>query len=158
MTDYRSAYTGAQLDTAVGKVLNGELGTYELTLVEDSSIYTLQLDGVTQTFEDITDLISAGTAFVFVNNDGDTLLPSYISDSSVKFSNLYAETAGFSLSVVSINSSDTVTLNNYSVESQGNKVTSISDSSTDTQYPSAKCVYTLVGNVEALLNDINSGN
>ena len=33
-----------------------------------------------------------------------------------------------------------------------NKVTSISASSTDTQYPSAKCVYNLIGDVEALIN------
>lgn len=32
-----------------------------------------------------------------------------------------------------------------------NKVTSLSSSSSDTQYPSAKCVYTIVGNVETLL-------
>lgn len=38
-----------------------------------------------------------------------------------------------------------------------NKVTSLSSSSTDTQYPSAKCVYDLVGDVESLLNNINSG-
>ena len=32
-----------------------------------------------------------------------------------------------------------------------NKVTALSSTSTDTQYPSAKCVYDLVGNVESLL-------
>ena len=37
------------------------------------------------------------------------------------------------------------------LELTSNKVTSISSSSTDTQYPSAKCVYDLVGNVESLL-------
>lgn len=36
-------------------------------------------------------------------------------------------------------------------ESPSNKVTSLSASSTNTQYPSAKCVYDLVGNVEDLL-------
>ena len=36
-------------------------------------------------------------------------------------------------------------------ESTSNKVTSLSSSSTDTQYPSAKCVYDIVGNVETLL-------
>ncbi len=43
------------------------------------------------------------------------------------------------------------------LESTTNKVTSLSGSSTDTQYPSAKCVYDLVGDVESLLNNINSG-
>lgn len=35
-----------------------------------------------------------------------------------------------------------------------NKVTSLSSSSTDTQYPSAKCVYDLVGDVETILASI----
>ena len=36
-------------------------------------------------------------------------------------------------------------------ENTSNKVTSLSSSSTDTQYPSAKCVYDLVGDIETLL-------
>lgn len=36
-------------------------------------------------------------------------------------------------------------------ENVSNKVTSISSASTDTQYPSAKCVYDALGNIEALL-------
>ena len=36
-------------------------------------------------------------------------------------------------------------------EDTSNKVTTLSSSSTDTQYPSAKCIYDLVGNVESLL-------
>lgn len=36
-------------------------------------------------------------------------------------------------------------------EDAANKVTSLSSSSTDTQYPSAKCVYDLVGDIETLL-------
>lgn len=36
-------------------------------------------------------------------------------------------------------------------ESTSNKVTSISASSTDAQYPSAKCMYDIVGDIETLL-------
>ena len=39
-------------------------------------------------------------------------------------------------------------------EDTSNKITSISSSSTDTQYPSAKAVYTQIGNVEAVLDQI----
>lgn len=44
-------------------------------------------------------------------------------------------------------------------ENNSNKVTSIDENSTDTQYPSAKCMYDLIGNVETLLEvlDIGSG-
>ena len=39
-------------------------------------------------------------------------------------------------------------------EDKSNKVTSLSSNSTDTQYPSAKCVYDIVGNIETLLSEI----
>ena len=39
-------------------------------------------------------------------------------------------------------------------EDKSNKVTSLSSSSTDTQYPSAKCVYDLIGDVETILASI----
>ena len=42
-------------------------------------------------------------------------------------------------------------------EDKNNKVTSISSSSTDTQYPSAKCVYDIVGDVETILETLISG-
>lgn len=41
-----------------------------------------------------------------------------------------------------------------SKEDLSNKVTSISASSTDEEYPSAKCVYDIVGNIETLLGGI----
>lgn len=40
------------------------------------------------------------------------------------------------------------------LETTTNKVTSISSSSTDAQYPSAKCVYDIVGDIESLLGGI----
>lgn len=42
-------------------------------------------------------------------------------------------------------------------EDKTNKVTSISSSSTDTQYPSAKCVYDLIGDVETILTTLTTG-
>lgn len=39
-------------------------------------------------------------------------------------------------------------------EKTSNKVTSLSNASTDIQYPSAKCVYDLVGNINSLLGGI----
>lgn len=43
-------------------------------------------------------------------------------------------------------------------ENTSNKVTSLSSSSTDTQYPSAKCVYDIVGNIETVLTTFTTGN
>lgn len=48
---------------------------------------------------------------------------------------------------------NTVTAMGTSKQDKSNLVTSISASSTDTQYPSAKCVYNLIGN---LANEINA--
>lgn len=39
-------------------------------------------------------------------------------------------------------------------ENTSNKVTSLSASSTNEQYPSAKCVYDLIGNIESLLSEV----
>ena len=43
------------------------------------------------------------------------------------------------------------TASDIGAEASTNKVTSLSSFSTDTQYPSAKCVYDLIGDVETLL-------
>ena len=40
------------------------------------------------------------------------------------------------------------------IEVNTNKVTSISSSSTDDEYPSAKCVYDIVGDIESLLAEV----
>ena len=40
------------------------------------------------------------------------------------------------------------------MQTTSNLVTSISSSSTNTQYPSAKCVYDIVGNIETLLQGV----
>ena len=42
-------------------------------------------------------------------------------------------------------------------EDKTNKVTSLSSSSTDTQYPSAKCVYDIIGDVETILTTLTTG-
>lgn len=52
---------------------------------------------------------------------------------------------------VTINSDKSYTVELINLEKISNKVTSLSASSTDTQYPSAKCVYDMIGNVETLL-------
>lgn len=59
--------------------------------------------------------------------------------------------------IKTINSTSLLGSGNISTEVTTNKVTSLSSSSTDTQYPSAKCVYDLVGDVETLLTALNSG-
>lgn len=52
-------------------------------------------------------------------------------------------------------SSKVVALTN--IEKSTNKVTSLSSSSTDTEYPSAKCVYDLIGDLESILETLDEG-
>lgn len=42
-------------------------------------------------------------------------------------------------------------------QTKSNLVTSVSSSSTDTQYPSAKCVYDLIGDIESALETLDEG-
>jgi len=51
----------------------------------------------------------------------------------------------------------TITVNLNSFELNQNKVTTLSSSSTDAQYPSAKCVYDMIGDIEATLDVILNG-
>lgn len=50
-----------------------------------------------------------------------------------------------------------VSLNMSNYELTSNKVTSLSSQSTDTQYPSAKCVYDLIGPIDTALDAILNG-
>lgn len=49
------------------------------------------------------------------------------------------------------------TTDSNTYENSSNKVTALSSSSTDTQYPSAKCVYDLIGDIESVLDAIING-
>ena len=55
-----------------------------------------------------------------------------------------------------IQSNGTIHKGTLPFEMTTNKVTSLSSSSTNTQYPSAKCVYDLIGDVQTVINNINA--
>lgn len=84
-----------------------------------------------------------------------TILNDYVTSSSLStILNDYvtSSTLSLTLSDYVTNSSLSSTLSNYELLS--NKVTSLSNTSTDTEYPSAKCVYDIIGDVESLLGGI----
>ncbi len=77
---------------------------------------------------------------------------------STKIAALYSTTYSIVDSVLSSSDNDDIptagAVYNYhdnTKENSSNKVTSLSSLSTDTQYPTAKCVYDLVGNIESAL-------
>ena len=53
-------------------------------------------------------------------------------------------------------SNETIYKGTLPFEITTDKVTSLSSSSTDKQYPSAKCVYDLIGDVQTVINNINA--
>ena len=55
------------------------------------------------------------------------------------------------VSRISCDSNGWNSVDNINIEDKSNKVTSLSSSSTDSQYPSAACVWGLIGDVETLL-------
>lgn len=53
-----------------------------------------------------------------------------------------------------VTSDDSISIQETSLQTTNNLVTTISSSSTDSEYPSAKCVYDIIGNIESLLASI----
>jgi hypothetical protein len=71
---------------------------------------------------------------------------------------LPSSTSSDSGKVVGVNSTGGYQLQSIDgKEDKSNKVTSISSTSTDTQYPSAKCMWTLIGDIESVLDAIING-
>ena len=90
----------------------------------------------TTTYTEITSALSNGKLPVCIYNDRVYSLAS--STSSVyRFSSAQSDYVRY----VTINDSNVWATSAYNFELASNKVTSISNASTDTQYPSAKCVY-----------------
>lgn len=89
----------------------------------------------------------AGSVVIFVF-DGTYWVRSFFSNTTYSAMTQAEIDAGTATTGRTISASLFVT----NAENPSNKVTSLSSASTDTQYPSAKCVYDLVGNVESLLS------
>ena len=66
----------------------------------------------------------------------------------------FSDEVGYSVAAFYSGHIKTKYFDSASSETTANKVTSISALSTDTQYPSAKCVYDIVGDIETLLSQI----
>ena len=93
----------------------------------------------TTTFAEITAAINAGKLPVCIYNDRAYSFASY-SSSVYRFSSAQSDYIRYA----TVNDSNVWAVSAYNFELANNKVTSISSSSTDTQYPSAKCVYDFV--------------
>lgn len=95
--------------------------------------------------------------YIYINNSWEK-----IGDTDVDLSNYYTKSQTDTLLNNKANVSDIPTktsdlTNDSNFEITTNKVTSLSSSSTHTQYPSAKCVYDLVGDIETALTTLDVG-
>ena len=97
---------------------------------------------------------NANGIVVFDNSTGKIYVGGSCYGSDVKDAVLNSST-----NVLTITKSDntTIAIDFNSFENNANKVTSLSSSSTDTQYPSAKCVYDLIGPINTALDAILNG-
>ena len=100
-----------------------------------NKIETIKVNNVTQTITSKSVNISVPTKTSDINNDS-----GYITKDVNNLTN-YTKTTDIA----------------STYQTKSNLVTSLSSSSTDTQYPSAKCVYDLVGDIESALQILDTG-
>ena len=92
--------------------------------------------------------VVAAEGVIFENGDNlEEKITGGVVSSITMNGNSYTPTAG----VINLG---TISVDTSGKEDKSNKVTSISSSSTDTQYPSAKLLYDTVGNIESVLDRI----
>lgn len=107
-----------------------------------NKLESIKVNGSTQIITDKSVDISVPTKTSQISNDS-----GYITKDVNNLTNYYKKTETYT-------QAETNTLLNAK-ENTSNKVTSLSSSSTDTQYPSAKCVYDLIGDINTALDLIN---
>lgn len=134
-----------------------------IKLIEDRGIRTVTFDAQTQTY---TIVLLDGTEFEIEApvqeqsdwSESDTNKPSYIKHKptipTVNNPTITLTQGGVTKGSFSLNQASGDTIGFDAGENPSNKVTSLSAQSTDTQYPSAKCVYGIVGDIETLLASI----
>lgn len=107
-----------------------------------NKIETVKVNGSTQTITNKSVDISVPTKTTDLQNNS-----GFITKDVNDLTNYYKKTETYT-------QAETNTLLNAK-ENTSNKVTSLSSSSTDTQYPSAKCVYDLIGDINTMLDQMN---
>lgn len=114
----------------------------------DSAYYNDARVYLTDTFVTVND--NTWTPYKYVEDTSDVAKATSSLYGLVKPDN---STIAINDGVISVNQAELTTKQDVS-----NLVTSVNSQSTDSQYPSAKLFYDTVGDIETILNDINSGN
>ncbi len=168
MATYKSAYTGSQVDSAVGTVLDkdcqvkygnliGNIANQQdlqgaidaakvvcLTLTTEGGAPVLTYEDEVQTFNDIVQLIFEDLRFVYIKTTDSLLFPA-IYDLEGDPAYIYfvgtLQTGTPGTKYLKIEGDDSLISEVVYLESTANKVTEITEDSTDAEYPTAKAVY-----------------
>ena len=156
--DYSTKYAGV-----VDKAAALYDGTNEIQANQlmDKTVYDADNDGIVDESAHATNADKVGNAdtSVLERFGGDNITPTYngnnilldISLPVTQYKTDEFKITNYGLHQKELSLHSKITTKLLKMESTDNKVTTLSSSSTDTQYPSAKCVYNLVGDVESLL-------
>lgn len=151
---YTKSETNELLNGKVNKETGKGLSTNDFTNTDKTKLNgiesnaqvnkleSVKVNGSTQTITNKSVDISVPTKTTDLQNNS-----GFITKDVNDLTNYYKKTETYT-------QAETNTLLNAK-ENTSNKVTSLSSSSTDTQYPSAKCVYDLIGDIDTALDLIN---
>lgn len=144
---YTKAQSDALLNGKVDKVNGKGLSTNDFTNEDKTKLNGIESGAQVNKIETIK---VNGSLQPITNKSVDIDVPTATSD--------LTNDSGFITKDVNdlTNYTDNTNLAN-TYQTKSNLVTSISSSSTDTQYPSAKCVYDIIGDIETALQTLNTG-
>lgn len=163
-------YTSAQTDTAISNAVSGKADSSRVDEVEEVTASALtDLNNRMITTGTVESMITAATSGKQDTLVSGTNIKTINNESILGSGNITIQGGGANIIELTQAEYDALTaytedaiyvitdapvydISNYELLS--NKVTSISSASTNTQYPSAKCVYDLIGDVETLLANI----
>ena len=169
LSDY---YTSAQTDTAISNAVSGKADSSRVDEIEEVTASALtDLNNRMITTGTVESMITAATSGKQDTLVSGTNIKTINNESILGSGNITIQGGGCGSNIIELTQAEYDALTAYTedaiyvitdapvydisnYELLSNKVTSISSASTDTQYPSAKCVYDLIGDVETLLANI----
>lgn len=157
--------TASSFETAFKNAVETEGGGGE---TDPDVVFLSYIDGESSIKDSEGEVVSYSDITELLENDKLVLLYYYVNSTKSIGSLLYLGISGNSyvfsgcdsgffgrLDKVSINNTNNVSRSTFTGVQNSSVVTSIDSSSTNSQIPSAKCVYDLIGDVETVLNAIN---
>ena len=155
---------GTKIPTKVSELQNDAGYVTQATVIVSQEMpSTWNKSSIASLIQSVQDDDTAIAGRSYVGTVSSSGLPTGISQAELKIEITRGSTTGNKILVLTIDSEDISPYHWTRVaaygrtgtwrpcEVQNNKVTSLSSSSTDAQYPSAKCVYDIIGDVESLL-------